>query len=99
MDIPIILLVLLSIAALSIPIIHLLFGQKALGYIRYLTALSLSISLLLLLGSLVGLISQESTLPHLIRTDLLGSFFGFIVILVSLFVVISYFDYVKVNPN
>ena len=99
MNIPIILLVLLSIPALSIPIIHLLFGKKGINYIRYLTASSLLISLLLLFGSLIGLISQESTLPHLIRTDLLGSFFGFIVILVSLFVVISSFDYMKDHSN
>ena len=77
----------------------MIFGKKSLKYVQYLTILSLLVSLILLISSTLSLTPQESTVPHLLRNDTLGSFFSFIVILVTLFVSITSFDYMKGNPN
>ncbi|MFQ6011429.1 MAG: NADH-quinone oxidoreductase subunit N, partial [Nitrososphaerales archaeon] len=42
---------------------------------------------------------MESSVPNLIRNDMLGVFFSFVVILVALLVTIASLDYMKNDPN
>lgn len=99
MDTPLVVLVVLTSVAVTSPLYEMIFGKKSLKYVQYLTILSLLVSLILLISSTLSLTPQESTVPHLLRNDTLGSFFSFIVILVTLFVSITSFDYMKGNPN
>ena len=99
MDTPLVVLVVLTSVAVTSPLYEMIFGKKSLKYVQYLTILSLLVSLILLISSTLSLTPQESTIPHLLRNDTLGSFFSFIVILVTLFVSITSFDYMKGNPN
>lgn len=99
MDTPITILVILGFAAIISPLFEMVFGKKSIKYVQYLTTLSLLISLFLLIISTLSLIPQESIVPHLLRNDTLGSFFGIIVILVTLLVSLASFDYLKGNSN
>lgn len=99
LDTPLVVLVVLTSVAVTSPLYEMIFGKKSLKYVQYLTILSLLVSLILLISSTLSLTPQESTIPHLLRNDTLGSFFSFIVILVTLFVSITSFDYMKGNPN
>jgi len=99
LDTPLVVLVVLTSVAVTSPLYEMIFGKKSLKYVQYLTILSLLVSLILLISSTLSLTPQESTVPHLLRNDTLGSFFSFIVILVTLFVSITSFDYMKGNPN
>ena len=99
MDTPLVVLVVLASVAVTSPLYEMIFGKKSLKYVQYITTLSLLVSLILLISSTLSLTPQESTVPHLLRNDTLGSFFSFIVILVTLFVSITSFDYMKGNPN
>ena len=99
MDTPLVVLIVLTSVAVTSPLYEMIFGKKSLKYVQYLTILSLLVSLILLISSTLSLTPQESTVPHLLRNDTLGSFFSFIVILVTLFVSITSFDYMKGNPN
>ena len=99
MDTPLVVLIVLTSVAVTSPLYEMIFGKKSLKYVQYLTILSLLVSLILLISSTLSLTPQESTIPHLLRNDTLGSFFSFIVILVTLFVSITSFDYMKGNPN
>ena len=99
MDTPLVVLIVLASVAVTSPLYEMIFGKKSLKYVQYLTILSLLVSLILLISSTLSLTPQESTVPHLLRNDTLGSFFSFIVILVTLFVSITSFDYMKGNPN
>ncbi|HIM82363.1 MAG TPA: NADH-quinone oxidoreductase subunit N [Nitrososphaerales archaeon] len=99
MDTPLVVLAVLTSVAVTSPLYEMIFGKKSLKYVQYLTILSLLVSLILLISSTLSLTPQESTVPHLLRNDTLGSFFSFIVILVTLFVSITSFDYMKGNPN
>lgn len=99
MDTPLVVLIVLTSVAVTSPLYEMIFGKKSLKYVQYLTTLSLLVSLILLISSTLSLTPQESTVPHLLRNDTLGSFFSFIVILVTLFVSITSFDYMKGNPN
>ena len=99
LDTPLVVLIVLASVAVTSPLYEMIFGKKSLKYVQYLTTLSLLVSLILLISSTLSLTPQESTVPHLLRNDTLGSFFSFIVILVTLFVSIASFDYMKGNPN
>ena len=99
LDTPLVVLIVLTSVAVTSPLYEMIFGKKSLKYVQYLTILSLLVSLILLISSTLSLTPQESTVPHLLRNDTLGSFFSFIVILVTLFVSITSFDYMKGNPN
>ena len=99
LDTPLVVLVVLTSVAVTSPLYEMIFGKKSLKYVQYLTILSLLVSLILLISSTLSLTPQESTVPHLLRNDTLGSFFSFIVILVTLFVSITSFDYMKGNSN
>lgn len=99
LDTPLVVLIVLTSVAVTSPLYEMIFGKKSLKYVQYLTTLSLLVSLILLINSTLSLTPQESTVPHLLRNDTLGSFFSFIVILVTLFVSITSFDYMKGNPN
>ena len=99
MDTPIIVLIILTSVAVTSPLYGIIFGKKSIKYVQYITTLSLLVSLVLLISSTLSLTPQESTVPHLLRNDTLGSFFSLMVILVTLFVTITSFDYMKGNSN
>ena len=99
MDTPLVVLIVLASVAVTSPLYEMIFGKKSLKYVQYLTTLSLLVSLILLINSTLSLTPQESTVPHLLRNDTLGSFFSLMVILVTLFVSITSFDYMKGNSN
>ena len=99
MDTPIIVLIVLTSVAVTSPLYGMIFGKKSIKYVQYLTTFSLLVSLVLLISSTLSLTPQESTVPHLLRNDTLGSFFSLMVILVTLFVTITSFDYMKGNSN
>ena len=99
LDTPLVVLVVLTSVAVTSPLYEMIFGKKSLKYVQYLTTLSLLVSLILLISSTLSLTPQESTVPHLLRNDTLGSFFSLMVILVTLFVSITSFDYMKGNSN
>ena len=99
MDTPLIVLIVLTSVAVTSPLYGIIFGKKSIKYVQYITTLSLLVSLVLLIGSTLSLTPQESTVPHLLRNDTLGSFFSLMVILVTLFVTITSFDYMKGNSN
>ena len=96
---PLVVLIVLASVAVTSPLYEMIFGKKSLKYVQYITTLSLLVSLILLIISTLSLIPQESTVPHLLRNDTLGSFFSLMVILVTLFVSITSFDYMKGNSN
>ena len=99
LDTPLVVLIVLASVAVTSPLYEMIFGKKSLKYVQYITTLSLLVSLILLIISTLSLIPQESTVPHLLRNDTLGSFFSLMVILVTLFVSITSFDYMKGNSN
>ena len=99
LDTPLVVLIVLASVAVTSPLYEMIFGKKSLKYVQYLTTLSLLVSLILLISSTLSLTPQESTVPHLLRNDTLGSFFSLMVILVTLFVSITSFDYMKGNSN
>ncbi|MEE8238784.1 MAG: NADH-quinone oxidoreductase subunit N [Nitrososphaerales archaeon] len=100
LDIPLILIGALASAALLIPALDVGLGKvRNAKFSAYFTLLILAFALLILTIGGLGLVTLDSSVPNLLQNDLLGVFFGFVVILVALLVTVASFDYMKDNPN
>ena len=101
MDTPILLILILGGTALIIPTINLIFKRKNQGKVAACMAIvALAVSLLLVIyQSVVTPMDLKPSSSVLFRNDLMGLFFAFSVIIVSLFVTIASLDYMKNKPN
>src|SRR3989337_1475943 len=101
MDTPILLILILGSTALIIPAINLILKREKQGKAAaVISIISLSLSLLLIIyQSVLTPLDLKPSSSLLFRNDLMGLFFAFSVIIVSLFVTIASLDYMKNQPN
>ena len=101
MDTPILLILILGGTALVIPTINLILKRESQRKVAALMSiLALSASLLIIMyQSVVTPMDLKLSSTVLFRNDLMGLFFAFSVIIVSLFVTIASIDYIKDQPN
>ena len=101
MDTPLILIALLGGAALILPLLEIILKGDTRGRISgYIAVAVLTLSLLLVIyPAITTPLNLTESSSGLFRNDLMGLFFSFSVLLVSLLVAASSLDYIKGEPN
>lgn len=101
LDVALTLIGLLAGTALLIHAVDVVLGgrMQTINFARNITNISIFTALIIAVLSLLNIISSENSVPNLIRNDGLGFFFSIVVLLVSLFVSISSFDYIRKERN
>ena len=101
LDVALTLIGLLAGTALLIHAVDVVLGgrMQTINFARNITNISIFTALIIAVLSLLNIISSENSVPNLIRNDGLGFFFSIVVLLVSLFVSVSSFDYIRKERN
>lgn len=100
MDIPVMLVGILSAAALLLPALDIAFRRASRTFSAYFATLVIAISLGIVLLSAVGVIPlTESVAQNLMRNDLMGLFFSIVVLSVALLVSASSINYMRNEHN
>lgn len=100
LDIPLTLIALLASSALLIPALDVGLGrQRTAKFSGYFTIATLLFALIIVSIAALGVVPLDTSVPNIVRNDLLGIFFSFVVLLVALFVATSSIDYMRKNPN
>src|SRR3989304_4575547 len=100
MDIPVILVGILSAAALLLPALDIALRRASRTFSAYFATFVIAISLGIVLLSAAGVIPlTESVAPNLMGNDLMGLFFSMVVLSVALLVSASSIYYMKNEHN